>query len=198
VVTSITRSRKDEIIWSFYTRLRTIKILRPKMITTCVETIKIYMYVVHCSIRNTFIQRFFQIRVSIHHKSRRQVLCGCRKKLPRTSLQWCYIFSFGPSGSLSTALLSVENWVPLMLVLGAMSDVSFKYRLNQTESAIFMKFFCLMLPRDHFFPDVWKENELSCIWHQWIIICVILIWLKSFNITYLGQSHRIFNDIELV
>jgi hypothetical protein len=61
------------------------------------------------------------------------VLCGRCKKLPRTSLQRCYIFS-GPSGSLLPALLSVENLVPLKPVLGGVSDVALIHYPSCTDT----------------------------------------------------------------
>jgi hypothetical protein len=53
-------------------------------------------------------------------------------------------FSSGPSGPLMPALLSVENWVPLLKAVAREREgcgtyiLSLMYRLNQTESAILM------------------------------------------------------------
>jgi hypothetical protein len=77
------------------------------------------------------------------HKIRCQVLCGSLKKLPRTSLQCCYIFA-SASGPLMPALLSVENWVSLKQVIGAWGcrtySLSLMHILNQTESALLCNF----------------------------------------------------------
>jgi hypothetical protein len=76
----------------------------------------------------------------ILHNSRCQVLCGSCKKLPRTSIQCCYIFfwSFGiindstiECWELSTAQAGArgrEEWCSYSLAL--------MYRLNQTESVV--------------------------------------------------------------
>jgi hypothetical protein len=101
-------------------------VLRIEYLSSCTDSIKLSLQfscifdVINASEGSLCFQIF------ILHNSRCQVLFGSCKKLPRTSLQCCYIFS-GPSGSFMPALLSFENSVPLLM-----------YRLNQTESAILL------------------------------------------------------------
>jgi hypothetical protein len=72
-------------------------------------------------------------QIFILHNSRCQVMWSSCKKLPRTSLQCCYIFS-GPSGSLMSALLCVENWVPLKPLLADVRDVARNHYPSCTDS----------------------------------------------------------------
>jgi hypothetical protein len=67
-------------------------------------------------------------KIFILHNSRCQLLCGSCTKLPRISLQCYYIFLVLP------ALLSVENWVPLMPVLGGVRDVALIHYSSCTDS----------------------------------------------------------------
>jgi hypothetical protein len=89
--------------------------------------------------------------IFILQNSRCQVLCGICKKLPRTSLQCCYILS-GPSGSLMPALKSVENRVPLKPVWGMLHLFIIPHvqtRSNRVCNS-YVILLWLMLPRDHF------------------------------------------------
>jgi hypothetical protein len=90
-------------------------------------------------------ERSLCFQILILHNSRCQVLCGSCKKLPRTSLQCCYIFlvlrdynaSTIKCWELSIAQASARGaWEMLHLYLSLM------YRLNQTASAILLLFCC--------------------------------------------------------
>jgi hypothetical protein len=79
------------------------------------------------------------------HNSRCQVPCGSRKKLLRTSLQCCYIFWSFRIINANT----IKCWELSTAQAGARRregcctySLSFMYRLNQTESAMFMLFCC--------------------------------------------------------
>jgi hypothetical protein len=75
------------------------------------------------------------------------------------------IFSGGPSGSLSQALFSVKNWVPLKSVQGGVRDVAPFYYPLCTESAIFMYFCCFecFRGRDHFFRYLFPNQSLLAV-----------------------------------
>jgi hypothetical protein len=96
-------------------------------------------------------------RIFIYLNSRCKVLCGCRKKLPRTSMLLCFPYSFGIIDSstfkcwkLSTAKAGARGHEGCSTF-----SLSLINRLNQTESACY--FAVKMLPRDHVFK-IWKWN----------------------------------------
>jgi hypothetical protein len=95
-----------------------------------------------------------------HHNIRCQVLCDSRKKLTRTSLQCCYIFwSFGIIKSsifkcweLSTAKAGAR------LREGCCTfSLSFKYKLDQTDSTIFMLFCCFNSSEGSLFFQIFQH-----------------------------------------
>jgi hypothetical protein len=90
-------------------------------------------------------------QIFIHHNSMCQVLCGSRKRLPRTSLQCCYIFlaffrHFGviESGTFKCWKLSTDE-------AGARGDARFHYPSCKD-----------LIKPDNFFPDFLIHHNSRC------------------------------------
>jgi hypothetical protein len=92
---------------------------------------------------------------------------GSCKQLPRTSPQ-CFLYFSGPSESLMTALLSVENWVPLK---GGVRDVALIHYPSCSNSIKpSLQFLCN-------FVVINASNDSICVFYQ-IFKCVCIIFSR--------------------